>query len=328
MDIERIIDDQHGIISRTQLREAGVSDGVLEWRLRRGVWRRVLRGVYTVTTGPLTRRAQFEAGLVAAGGSGVLSHQSAAEVWGFDSSLVPPDPRVHITKPVGTSSRARDASTVQAPGEPFGPTFLRGNELHPGVVLHRSRAIRHTVVDAEQPRVSRADTVTDLAAAAPSARDAFALTLRLGSSRAVRLDDLRARLEKRPPWRYRKAVGDAAQTLADGVHSVLEAEFVLRVERPFGLPTPTRQAPVIVDGVVRYEDLLYERPGGRLIVRLDGKRFHLGHETRFRDRRRDNAAELGGDRRLVYGWEDVTGGPEAVASEILTVLARIDGMAA
>jgi hypothetical protein len=328
MDIDRIISEQHGIISRRQLREEGLTDAALEWRLRRGVWRRVLRGVYTVTTGPLTRPAQFEAALLAAGGNGALSHQSAAEEWGFDTGLVTRDPRVHVTRPIGRSSRTRAASTVQTPTDPFGPTFLEGGELHPGVVLHRSRAMRHIVVGADQPRISRADTVIDLAAAQPSGTEAFALALRLGSSRAVRLDDLRARLEKRAPWRYRKAVDDAVETLAGGVHSVLEAEFVLRVERPFGLPTPTRQVPVIVDGVVRYEDLVYERPGGRLIVRLDGKKFHLGHETRFRDRRRDNAAELEGAHRLIYGWEDVTGQAAGVASEILTLLARIDAAAA
>lgn len=328
MDIDQIITAQHGIIARRQLRRVGVGDAALEWRLDRGVWRRVLRGVYTVTTGPLTRSAQFEAALLAAGGDGALSHQSAAEEWGFDEWLVPRESRIHVTRPVGKSSRRRGGSVVQSVGAPLGPVHLEGSELHPGVVLHRSKALPHTVVGAEQPRITRADTVIELAAAEPSARAAFAMTLRLGSSRAVRLDDLRSRLEKRTPWRYRRAIGDAVNTLASGVDSVLEAEFVLRVERPFGLPAPTRQVPVIVDGVVRYEDLIYERPGGRLIVRLDGKRFHLAHETRFRDRRRDNAAELEGDHRLIYGWEDVTGGPGGVAEEILTILARIDSVAA
>lgn len=326
--IRRIIDEQYGIITRNQLHRAGVNDSALRWRLDRGVWRRVLRGVYTVTNGPLTRAAQFEAALLACGDSGALSHASAAEEWAFDPALAQRTDTVHVTRPIGRSSRRRTRSTVQTPTSPLGPTFLEGSRLHPGVVVHRSRAHRHIVVATDQPRVSRADTVIDLAAAQTSGRDAFALTLRLGTCSAVRLPALRSRLEYRRPWRHRKPIDEAVDTLASGVDSVLEAEFVLRVELPFELPTPTRQAPVLVDGAVRYEDLIYERPGGRLIVRLDGKRFHLATETRFRDRRRDNAAELAGDRRLVYGWEDVTQAAAGVAEEILSVLARIDAAAA
>lgn len=328
MNIERIINQQHGIISRSQLHRAGATDAMIEWRMDRGIWRRVLRGVYTVTTGPLTRQAQLEAALVACGGAGALSHETAAEQWGFDDSLVRVTPVVHVTRPAGGSGRPRSASTVVEARIPLTPPFLSGTELHPGVVVHRSKALRHIVVGTDQPRVSRADTVIDLAAAQPSPHQAFALILRLGASRAVRLDDLRTRLALRQPWRYRRVVDEAVETLTTGVHSVLEAEFVIRVERPFGLPTPTRQAPVVVDGVTRYEDLVYENAGGRLIVRLDGKRFHLADEVRFRDRRRDNAAELAGDRRLVYGWEDVTQAAEGVAREILTILTRMGSVAA
>lgn len=322
--IDRIITDQHGVISRAQLHEAGATDAQLKWRLARGVWRRVLRGVYTVTTGPLTREAQYEAALLASGADGALSHGTAAEEWGFPETIVPREDRVHVTRPIGRSSRRRGPSDVQTPARPLGPTYLAGSELHPGVVVHRSRALRHLVVGTSQPRVSSADTVIDLAAAAPSAREAFALALRLGTTHAVRLPELRARLDRRRPWRFRTPITDAVDTLTSGVDSMLEAEFVIRVERPFGLPEPTRQEKVIVDGKVRYEDLVYDRPGGRLIVRLDGKRFHLAAETRFRDRRRDNAAELGGDSRLIYGWEDVTGASESVAGEILTILERLD----
>lgn len=326
--LRSVIDAQHGIIARHQLHRAGFSDAMLRWRLDRGIWRRALRGVYTVTNGPLTRAAQFEAALLACGGSGALSHQSAAEEWAFDHKLVPRTETVHVTRPVGHSSRRRTSSRAPTPTAPLAPTLLEGSELHPGVAVHRSRAHRHIVVAADQPRVSRADTVIDLAAAQATGREAFSLTLRLGTTSAVPLPALQSRLEKRRPWRHRKSIDDAVDTLASGVNSVLEAEFVLRVEVPFGLPTPTRQAPVIVDGDVRYEDLVYDRPGGRLIVRLDGKRFHLAAETRFRDRRRDNAAELAGDRRLVYGWEDVTQESAGVAGEILTILTRLDAAAA
>src|SRR5699024_10431211 len=115
----------------------------------------------------------------------------------------------------------------------------------------------------------------------------------------------------------------AADLVAEGVDSALEAEWVLRVELPHGLPQPERQAKVLVDGGVRYEDLLYDGPLGRLLVRLDGKRFPLATETRFRARRRAHAAQLRGDHRLVYGWQDVTGEPAGVATEVRAMLERI-----
>lgn len=322
-DIDRLVAEQHGMVSTAQLRAAGVTRGQTRWRVDRGVWRPVLRGVLTVTTGPLTREALREAALLAAGGGSALSHHTAAEVWGFDEAIVGREEQLHVTKAIGRSGRRRPPGEVTRPTRPFGPSLVEGTALHPGVVVHRSKAIRNIVVRADQPVVSSSDTVIDLAAGAASAREAHSLVLRLCTTRPVRLDEVRRRVELRTPWRHVEPIRQALETVAGGVASVLEADFVILVEKPFGLPAPTRQVPVTVDGVVRYEDLVYDCPGGRLIVRLDGKRFHLAGETRFRDRRRDNAAQLSGDARLVYGWEDIHAEAAGVAGEILEMLAHL-----
>jgi predicted transcriptional regulator of viral defense system len=39
---------QHGVVTRAQLRELGMSDHAIEYRLRRGRLHRVRRGVYAV----------------------------------------------------------------------------------------------------------------------------------------------------------------------------------------------------------------------------------------------------------------------------------------
>ena len=70
-----------------------------------------------------------------------------------------------------------------------------------------------------------------------------------------------------------------------------------------------RQAPVVVDGTVLFEDILDPVPAGELIVRLDGWRFHSDRRVAHRDRRRGNAAELAGRARLAYGPEEVEGEP-------------------
>jgi hypothetical protein len=77
-----------------------------------------------------------------------------------------------------------------------------------------------------------------------------------------------------------------------------------------------------VDGRLLWEDATYDHVGVSLTVRLDGRRWHSAPGVAFRDRRRDNAAELAGRHRLVYGWRDVSADPCAVAREITTVLRR------
>jgi hypothetical protein len=110
--------------------------------------------------------------------------------------------------------------------------------------------------------------------------------------------------------------------MADGVQSALEYRYAIDVERAHGLPAARRQSPVVVDGRTLWEDCDYSGCGVPLIVRLDGRRYHAGAEFAFRDRRRDNAAELDNRPRLVYGWDEVSGDACGVAGEVATVLRR------
>ena len=105
------------------------------------------------------------------------------------------------------------------------------------------------------------------------------------------------RLEERPPRRYRRALAGAVRLVRDGVQSVLEELYAVEVEEAHGLPKGDRQSPHVVDGVTLFEDVVYDSVGVALTVRLDG-RTHLIDSVAFRDRRRDNAAELAVGR----GW--------------------------
>ena len=62
--------------------------------------------------------------------------------------------------------------------------------------------------------------------------------------------------------------------------------------------------------------------GDTLTVRLDGRRFHSMQGVAFRDRRRDNASELAGRARLVFGYEEVSTDPCGVAGDVAQVLRR------
>jgi len=60
----------------------------------------------------------------------------------------------------------------------------------------------------------------------------------------------------------------------------------------------------------------------RVTVRLDGREYHSHPNVAFRDRRRDNAAELAGRARLVFGWRDIKEDACGAARDVLTVLSR------
>jgi hypothetical protein len=76
----------HGVVSRAQLTELGLGRGAIEDRVARGSLHPVYRGVYAVGHGLLSRHGRWMAAVLAAGPDAVLSHRSAAELWGIRNS--------------------------------------------------------------------------------------------------------------------------------------------------------------------------------------------------------------------------------------------------
>lgn len=292
----RLLAAQHGVVDLAQLRAIGVTRSAITAQVVARRWQPVLPRVYATFTGPLPRESQLSAALRYGSGWAVLSHRTAAEQWGL---LPIGDGPVHITVPYRCSA-------VSQP---------------PLVVVHRSRAFPHIAIDHDPPVTGRADTVIDLAVAEPTARLAMRTVTALLTDGRVRLDAVRRRTVERPPLRYRRAIEDALRRVADGVLSVLEEAYAVEVEQAHGLPTPRRQAPVVVDGRTLYEDVVYDDVGVPLTVRLDG-RTHLLPDVARRDRRRDNAGEVAGRSRLSFGWHEIADDPCAAAREVATVLLR------
>ena len=112
---------QHGIVTVAQLRQLGIGRGDIEARARRGALHRVHRGVYGVGHPPVSREGRYMAAVLALGDGAVLSHASAAVLWGL---LAPPrkdEGPVRVSLP-STSGRDRRAGieihrTTFAPGD-------------------------------------------------------------------------------------------------------------------------------------------------------------------------------------------------------------------
>jgi hypothetical protein len=319
-EFQTVLDYQHGLVTARQLRGLGISTRQIQHMVESGQWSAVLHGVYAVTNGPLDRPMRLWAALLFGGPRAILSHRTAAEEWGL--MPVDPDGPIHVTVPYGLSAEPQGPTYRKVGRRSDRPVPREGDLLHPGVVVHRSRAHAHILVPTLPPRTSRADTVVDLAVAEPSAVAAARLLVSAVTGSDIPVHELLRRIEQRPPRRYRKALTDALTFVSGGVQSILEHRYAVDVELAHELPAARRQSPVLVDGRTLYEDVDYSDSGVPLHVRLDGLRYHSSRSVALRDRRRGNAAELAGKATLVYGWEEVTQRSCDVAAEVRTVLER------
>jgi Transcriptional regulator, AbiEi antitoxin len=287
---------QRGVIGRDQAIKAGLSSASIGTLLRTGRWQRLHRGVYATFTGPPGQEALRWAALIRAGPGSVLSHVTAADLFGFG---LPPgqETPIHVTVPWDT----------------------RLGQIS-GVVVHRARqAQRRRQPYMLPPRTRLEATVLDLADGAATVEDAFGWICRAMGKRLTDADRLRTEVGRRDNVRWRRAMLDALDDVEQGVRSNLEFRYVRGVERPHGLPKAQRQVQVVRSGRVHYLDNLY---GAYSVgVELDGLVAHPPGE-RWRDFRRDNSGAADGIITLRYGWSDVTGRPCAVADQVGAVLGR------
>ncbi|MCW2941263.1 MAG: hypothetical protein JWN00_4248 [Actinomycetia bacterium] len=258
----RLIADQSGVISRAQGAEFGLAGEEMRNRLRFADWQRIHHGVYATFSGEIRREAQLWAALLRAGPEAVLSHQTAAELYGL---LKEPSPMIQLTVPATTNP-------------------VKHGRI-PGVVVHRSRNLevtRHPVLSPPRTRVEH--TVLDLIEDMNDPADRYDLICRAIGGRLTTSARLRDALDKRSRFRDRReaesALGDAGQ----GALSNLERWYLRGVERRHRLPVAVRQARSRIRGKSSYLDNLYEEY--RVCVELDGTVAHPSAEQ-WRDKRRD-----------------------------------------
>src|SRR4051794_19674881 len=91
---------QHGVVSRAQLLERGLLAGAIKHRVRRGRLHPVARGVYAVGRPELTREGRWMAALLTCGPEAVLSHGSAAALWGIGAEW-----RLEVSIPLSLDRR-------------------------------------------------------------------------------------------------------------------------------------------------------------------------------------------------------------------------------
>ena len=107
--IAQLAFEQHGIVTFDQLRDAGLGVGAINLRVRNGRLHRLHRGVFAVGHPRISQEGRWLAAVLALGEGAVLSHVSAAALWGIRHSS---SAYVHVAVPTPGGRRRRRGIVV------------------------------------------------------------------------------------------------------------------------------------------------------------------------------------------------------------------------
>lgn len=275
---------QHGRVARSQLLALGLSTDAIDRRVVAGRLHPVHRGVYAVGHLATTPRARWMAAVLACGPGAVLSHRSAAALWGL-----------------------RNATAIEV-------TCAR-QRAPTGVLTHRGvvRPDEHAVLDSI-PTTTVARTLLDLATVLPK-QDVEAALHQAEYQQRYDHTSLDALLARYPRRRGIAALRALLEELGEGLNitrSDLEIAFMAFLDR-HALPRPRRN--VLVEG---YEcDCVWLDE--RVIVELDS-RGHMATRNFESDRVRDFKLTLSGWRAVRITWRRVHRDGPALARDLRYLL--------
>jgi hypothetical protein len=288
---------QHGLITAAQCRDLGVSRNTVQRLIARGMWTREAPTVYRVVGVPRTWEGRALAAVLAAGPGALVSHRSAAHLWGLQG--FPPPGRIEITVP-------RHARPAPRPGV----------VIHESLVHHLADPRRRTRVPVTGP----ARTFLDVAGDAQDLLVALRVLDEIRRLGHATWADLREALHAHAcSGRNGIALARDALHLRDGKR-VPDTEFArlfLRTIAAAGLPEPTSELDVTAGGRRYRLDCAYVAP--RIDIELDG-RDHLRPEVHDRDCERDNQLELDGWLVLRFTWRRFRTRPGQVVDEVRAAL--------
>lgn len=293
--LAELADRQHGVVARAQLEDLGMKAHAIEHRLAIGRLHRVHAGVYTVGHRVLGREGRWLAAVLASGPGAVLSHRSAAALWGIRRSV----PEV-IDAIVPRRSRSS-------------PRIRRHV-----ILLPEDEWTEHLGI----PATSAARSVWDLAAT--SAQHQVEADLRqLEFLRLYEPVSLAHLLDRYPGQRgcrrVRTALDRLRETPVGRTRSALEQRFLTFLDDR-GLPRPRLNAWIELSGGGVEVDCLWSRT--RNVVELDGWQAH-GTQSAFRtDRTRDRRLRAAGYQVTRITWSQLDDEPEAIASDLRSFLTR------
>jgi predicted transcriptional regulator of viral defense system len=270
-EIAALAGRQHGVVATRQLAALGLPQRAVSHRAAAGRLHRVHRGVYAVGHPILTANGHRMAAVLACGPGAVLSHASAAALWGI--------------RP--TSATRIDVSVQGAGGRAKRPRI----RIHRATTLRADEVTTHNAIRVTTP----ARTLLDLASSLPRR----ALERALDQAELDELFDLRALQATVDRHRRERGAGALASALKHDVagttatKSKLE-ELMLAICDGHGLPRP------LVNAWLEGVEVDFHWPAQRLVVEADSYRFHRSRRAFERDRERDAILARAGHRALRF----------------------------
>jgi very-short-patch-repair endonuclease/predicted transcriptional regulator of viral defense system len=265
---------QHGVVSRGQLRAAGLGRGAIEKRIRSGRLHPLYRGVYSVGHAVLSRHGHWMAAVLACGDGAALSHRDAGAIWGIRPSA---SPVTDVTVPTRSGRVPR-----------------RRLRIHRAPLPRKDVTVRDSI-----PVTTLGRTLVDLAAVLSFA----AVKKAIEEAERLRLFDL-----KEVELTLQRNAGRAGTSgLARALREYEEPAFtrsdledvMVALCKRHGLAKP------IVNGTVAGYEVDFLWRDQRLIVETDGREDHLTRHAFEDDRARDAKLMLLGYRVVRFTYRQL-----------------------
>ena len=286
--LAKLARSQYGVVARRQLAAIGLSRRAVERRIASGRLHRIHLGVYAVGHTVLSRNARYLAAVLAAGDGAVLSHRSAAILWGIHRSDAA---KIDVTVPRSCGFRSTRSIAVHRP------------RLAPEPMTHAGVRVTTPV-----------RTLQDLAIAVPRRTLEKAAEM----AEALRLD---VTLDPDHPGAARLNDVLERHDLHSITRSPLEDEFLELCDR-HGIPRP------LVNTHVEGFEVDFVWPDARLIVETDSRTYHGTADAFERDRARDARLTAAGWRVVRFTRRQVRFEDAVVADLLrLLVSARSPSLA-
>jgi hypothetical protein len=297
--INRWFAAHHGLITRSQAEQLGLSDDEIDGLLRRGFWERLHSRVYRLAASPRSPVQLLYGASLGAGAGAVASHRSAAWLWDL-VDRAPPTPEISV--PVGRRPRLDNV------------VVHRSNDLDLGGA--RTRLIKGI------PTTDPLRTLVGFAAKASREDLTTAIDRALARrlTAVARIDDELRRLRRqgRPGIRALRSNLRTRGLIGVPHPSVLESRMMRLFVRSH-LPVPKVEVVVGPQGEYRLD---FSYPDRKKAIEVDGYAYHSSPEQVQRDNARRNSLEVQGWQFLVYTWLDVTRQARRTAGEISAFYGR------
>jgi very-short-patch-repair endonuclease len=299
---QTLLDEQEHVVTRAQALALGWHRTAIEHRLGRS-WQRILPAVYLAVTGSPTWRQKAWAAVRFAGAQAALTSWSGLAIHRLDEERHD----LHVALP--------HSRRVQA------PAFLVGTGR---VVLHRTTRSLHARGTLPTLPVERC--VVDACLSETSLDRVRAVASRAVQQGRTTPERLLVALDE-APQQGSGLLRAALSEVSEGARSAPEA-VLARALRKAALPSYRLNAEVrAADGAfLARGDVVFEEL--RLIVEVDGQRWHLSADRWVADVERHTRLEVEGWTVLRYPASRVLGDAAGVVAEILAVVARLEQRAA